>query len=77
LEEGIVLPERKLAGKIYSKSVFYVSQWKPEKGVLYEQLSLIYRLIVYTLFINGENEVALYRQFNMDGRTWTNTYIYV
>jgi hypothetical protein len=22
-----VLPERKLAGKIYSKSVFYVSQW--------------------------------------------------
>jgi hypothetical protein len=30
--------------------------------VLYEQLSSIYRLNLYALFINGEKETALYRQ---------------
>jgi hypothetical protein len=30
---------------------------------LYEQLPFIYRLKSYALFINGENEAALYRQW--------------
>jgi hypothetical protein len=35
---------------------------EPEKCGLYEQLPIIYRLKLYTLFIYGENEAALYRQ---------------
>jgi hypothetical protein len=30
---------------------------------LYEQLSFIYRLKLYALFINGKNKTALYRQW--------------
>jgi hypothetical protein len=33
------------------------------KMSLYEQLPFIYRLILYALFINGENETDLYRQW--------------
>jgi hypothetical protein len=33
-----------------------------EQRDLYEQVLFIYRLILYALFMNGENEAALYSQ---------------
>jgi len=44
------------------KPVYKGHSMEPVNVAFYEQLSFIYRLRLYALFINGKNETALYRQ---------------
>ena len=50
---------------VYIQSNLYINATQCKgtlKCCLYEQLPSIYRLKLYTLFINGKNETVLYRQ---------------
>ena len=47
---------------VYKGKLFIKATFPGPFSDLYEQLSFIYRLKLYALFINGENETTLYRQ---------------